>query len=503
MTTSSQQVFVPSNDTFAEEIKADRLRFLNIFIIVVSCIAMVVLLAFGTLSDMTAHVNLILVGVVGISLVGCAASNFLLTRQPIAVSAWLFILSPTASMSLLMMQMGTVGTEIIPFVFPLIVFIGGLLVSPERTALLAVFSSGLIAIMPSMGVEGVIFTGQQGFAILLTLIAAGLAALVTGELYQVTQWALDNYSKQRRTNLELFEKREELKRSLTRAEVLGEKLMLTNEDLAQAKAEAEEAKHFRGQFLANMSHELRTPLNAIIGFSETMLKFPIMYENEPLPTAYKDDLNQIYNSGQQLLHVINDILDLARVDAGKLEINQQAVAIDPIIDAVQSTARGLLGNKPVKLETHLPETMPKAYADETRLRQVLLNLYSNACKYTDAGSITLTVTHLQDAGDIQFSLQDTGVGIDPEFHATLFEEFEQARAGGRDPRAGSGLGLAISKELLTLMGGRIWMTSTPSVGSTFSFIVPAYDEPLADVTPGLNIEEGEDTKPISQEGALP
>ncbi|MEL6310688.1 MAG: ATP-binding protein, partial [Chloroflexota bacterium] len=164
----------------------------------------------------------------------------------------------------------------------------------------------------------------------------------------------------------------------------------------------------------------------------------------------------------------------------------------PIINAVSATAKGLLGNKPVELVSDLPENMPTVNADETRLRQVLLNLYSNACKYTDEGSITLTVKHIQPANEIQFSLADTGIGIDPEFHSTLFEEFEQAKSGGRDPRAGSGLGLAISRQLLELMDGRIWMQSTPGVGSTFSFTVKVFED--------LNIRDNDATEPLTREG---
>jgi signal transduction histidine kinase len=141
-----------------------------------------------------------------------------------------------------------------------------------------------------------------------------------------------------------------------------------------------------------------------------------------------------------------------------------------------ATAKGLLGSKLVKLEKSLPEPMPCVWADETRLRQVLLNLYSNACKYTDTGTISLHVKELSESKEILFSLTDTGIGIDSEFHNLLFEEFQQAKHKGRDPRSGSGLGLVISKQLLDLMGGRIWMESTPGQGSTFYFTVLKYAE---------------------------
>ncbi|MEL6308544.1 MAG: histidine kinase dimerization/phospho-acceptor domain-containing protein, partial [Chloroflexota bacterium] len=293
---------IPSNDTFAEEIKTDRLRLLNYFTIIVSTIVMVMLLTFGTLANMDAALNVGLMLAVGITLLGCWLSNYLLNRVRFDIPAWLFIISPSISMTILMMYGGQASIELIPFVFPLLVFIGGLLLSPTDTAILAILSSLLVAFAPGLGSAGVGFIVQQGFAILLILVAAGLAALVTGELYQVTQWALENYSRQRRTNVELFDKREELKKSLLRAEVLGERLMETNEDLEQAKADAEEAKHFRGQFLANMSHELRTPLNGILGYAQILLRSKGLSEKDQKGAGI---INQC---GSHLLTLINDIL---------------------------------------------------------------------------------------------------------------------------------------------------------------------------------------------------
>ncbi len=466
---------IPTNASFAEEIKTDRLKLLNLFTMATSGVAMLGLLTFGSLTEMDAALNFALIAAVAIILAGSWLSNYLLPRQHFTIPAWLFVLSPMVSMGVLMWQQGQSTLTLIPYVFPLIVFIGGLLLSPKSTITMTLLSAIVIIGAPSLNLGQLTVQSTQVFAILLTALAAGLAALVTGELYAVTQWSLDNYNRERRTNDELFDKRQELQKSLKRAEILGEKLMESNQDLEVANEEAEEAKHFRGQFLANMSHELRTPLNAIIGFSETMLQFPIMYDDQALPDAYERDLNQIYNSGRQLLHVINDILDLAKVDAGKLEIHMQKVEPTAITNAVMSTAKGLLGTKPVRLYSEMLDPMPDIWADESRLRQVLLNLYSNACKYTDEGSITLTVSDLQDTNEIQFAISDTGAGIDPEFHDDLFEEFRQAKSGGRDPRSGSGLGLAISRQLLELMSGRIWMESTAGEGSTFYFTVKKYD----------------------------
>ncbi|MEO1441997.1 MAG: HAMP domain-containing sensor histidine kinase, partial [Chloroflexota bacterium] len=281
------------------------------------------------------------------------------------------------------------------------------------------------------------------------------------------EWALENYKKERGTAIDLFENRQRLERSLRRSEVLGEKLQDIN-------AELESAKHFRGQFLANMSHELRTPLNAIIGFSETMLSFPMMYDNVELPDGYKNDLSQIHSSGQQLLTVINDILDLSKVDAGKLEVQLEPVRLNDVIDNAMMTAAGLMGNKPVELRRNVPHRLPPVFADESRLRQVLINLYSNAAKFTDHGSITISTQIV--GADMQISVTDTGQGIHEDSLEKIFDEFSQVEAEGRDPRAGAGLGLTISRKLLNLMNGRIWAESVYGEGATFHVTIPIYNE---------------------------
>jgi signal transduction histidine kinase len=281
-----------------------------------------------------------------------------------------------------------------------------------------------------------------------------------------------NYERERKTTNDLYENRQALQRSFVRSQVLSEELTDSNAELDKAKQAAEEATRYRGQFLANMSHELRTPLNAIIGFSETMLKFPAMYDDVELPKNYQSDLNQIYNSGRQLLSLINDILDLSKVDAGKMEILMQRVELDDLISSVVSTAEGLIGNKPIRLEKDLPVPLPLIWADESRIRQVLLNLYSNAVKFTESGSITLSVREVDNG--VRISLKDTGKGVDSRYHEAIFEEFKQAEISGRDPRSGAGLGLAICRHLLGLMSGRIWVESEPGKGSTFHVLVSLY-----------------------------
>lgn len=493
---------VVTNEDFALEVKGDRLKTLYQFTLIFAGVAGLLIFTFGfTLSRSEGIAGTLMLSL-GVLAIGCFFTRALVSRERVIEAAWAYALGAIFAVGILMADSTITGLpQLIVFTLPVIVFLAGLLLSPFHTFLMAVIASVVALFAPSiLELSAFSLTESQVFASFLVFLAAVFAVQVSGELYQITEWAISNYQRERRTNDELFEKRQALQLSLKRSEILGEQLMDSNKELEEAYDTAEEAKQFRGQFLANMSHELRTPLNAIIGFSETMLKFPMMYDNQPLPNMYERDLSQIYDSGRQLLHVINDILDLAKVDAGKLEIHMQEVDAGPIIAAVSSVAKGLIKGQPITFQENLPDPLPKVWADESRLRQVLLNIYSNACKYTDEGTISLSVTEKDDV--VTFSIKDTGVGIAPEFHSTVFEEFRQATNTGRDVRSGTGLGLPISKQLLDLMGGDIWLESEVGVGSTFSFSLASYKgQADEDRTPQTdeNVDSSElKTKPIER-----
>ena len=462
---------IPTNIDFATDVKSDRLEILWKVTLALCVFLLVLTFTFAPTAQLSAIVWAGAPIVLGIF---CIVTNIALKQKHFETASIVYTFGWLAAVAVALTEKDPKVAEIVPFVFVLVVFMAGLLLRPVLTFVVAFASAILTVIVPYLVVGNWdLFSSHSVIAIVLMFLSALLAAQVTGELYAVTEWALLNYQRERNSNFELFESRDELRRSLKRSEVLGDRLRDANVELGAAKEAADAAKNFRGQFLANMSHELRTPLNAIIGFSETMLKFPIMYDNEPLPEAYHADLNQIFTSGQQLLHLINDILDLARVDAGKLEIYMQRVRLDELINMAVATTNGLIGTRSIELKTELPDPLPEVWADEARVRQVLLNLYSNAVKFTEKGSITLKVTETDDG--VQFSVKDTGNGIAQDQLEAIFEEFKQAEGtGGRDPRAGSGLGLAISRQLLGLMNGRIWAESKVGEGSTFYFVLQPY-----------------------------
>lgn len=238
------------------------------------------------------------------------------------------------------------------------------------------------------------------------------------------------------------------------------------QQLEEALERATESDRLKSEFLANMSHELRTPLNSIIGFSRVILKGI----DGPITDLQRTDLTAIYNSGIHLLSLINDILDLSKIEAGRLELNKEAVDLGPVVKGVLDTCAPLVQDKPVLLQDKVPTDLSQVYADPTRVRQIILNLVSNAIKFTDRGSVTVGAR--QEGADVIVSINDTGVGIDPKNIEAVFEPFRQVARKMERRTAGTGLGLAISQRFVEMHGGRIWVESEPGQGSTFFFTLP-------------------------------
>ena len=267
----------------------------------------------------------------------------------------------------------------------------------------------------------------------------------------------------------------------------------------QAVAEMREIDRLKSQFLANMSHELRTPLNSIIGFSRVILKGI----DGAITELQQQDLTAIYNSGQHLLGLINDVLDLAKIEAGKMELAFDEVNIADLINSVASTTSGLIKDKPIKFVKNIQSDLPPVRADAIRVRQVMINLISNAAKFTEAGDIALDA-HLQPGpagrSEILISVTDTGPGIAPEDQAKLFQAFSQVDDSPTRKTGGTGLGLSISQQLVQMHGGQIGIHSVVGKGSTFYFTLPVYrtkDEPTQPGSTKIILAVDDDPQVIS------
>ena len=234
----------------------------------------------------------------------------------------------------------------------------------------------------------------------------------------------------------------------------------------RAKEDAVRANTVKSAFLASMSHELRTPLNAVLNFSQFISSGML----GPVNDEQIDMLDKITGSGKHLLNLINDVLDISKIESGSLRLFvEDNVDLTQEVKAVADTGRALLKDKPVELKVNLPAEIAKITADRRRVRQILLNLVSNACKFTDTGEVLITVESRDT--EIQFSVKDTGPGIAAEDHVTIFEAFRQTDVGVRQG-SGTGLGLAISKRLAEAHGGRLWLDSHLGAGATFYVAIP-------------------------------
>ena len=233
----------------------------------------------------------------------------------------------------------------------------------------------------------------------------------------------------------------------------------------EARERAEQASRAKTDFLARMSHEIRTPMNAILGLAHLLLRMP-------LPPEVAARIEKIEKSGYHLHSVINDVLDLSKIEAGRLELDETCFSLDVLLDDVASIIADAAEARGLKIETDVAERECWFHGDVTRLRQALLNYASNAVKFTHGGSVTLRARRLETCDDsslIRFAVCDTGIGIAPEVQARLFEDYRQADAGTARDYGGTGLGLAITRQLAELMGGEAGVDSTPGQGSTFWF----------------------------------
>jgi signal transduction histidine kinase len=245
------------------------------------------------------------------------------------------------------------------------------------------------------------------------------------------------------------------------------------QEIQEKSRQLEKASRHKSEFLANMSHELRTPLNAIIGFTRIVMR----RSTEQLEPKQYENLEKILASGEHLLALINSILDLSKVEAGRIEVNASEIRLASVLEQCLRTVEALIKTDAVRLVKEFSGELPELYLDEEKLRQIVINLLSNAVKFTSCGSIRLQAQAAN--GSVAIAVADTGIGIPADKLGLIFEEFEQADASTTRVHGGTGLGLAIARRLARLMGGDIAVESALGSGSTFTLTLPVRYEAQA------------------------
>ena len=269
-------------------------------------------------------------------------------------------------------------------------------------------------------------------------------------------------------------------------------LEVSNQALEDARHTAEQANALKSTFLANMSHEIRTPLTAILGFTEQALKSKVD------PMERQDYLQRVLRSGQHLLHLINDILDLSKIEADKLELEHKPINLFELLEDVEALNQNRIREKSLQFVIRHEFPLPQVFnGDLIRLRQVLLNLCSNAVKFTKQGAVTLMVSFEQPAGELKFAIQDSGIGMSDEELERLFQPFVQADSSITRKFGGSGLGLVISQKLIQLMDGRLEVESIKGLGSRFDVIVPVGIATL-NMVDKMPLDKKARSKPVDQ-----
>ncbi|MCS6847620.1 MAG: hybrid sensor histidine kinase/response regulator [Anaerolineae bacterium] len=325
---------------------------------------------------------------------------------------------------------------------------------------------------------------------ILSLIAPVVAAtyfthLVSRTLFRALKWMIESYALARRTEMELRDQQAQLAHALKSLSQTSAALARANEQLESLVKYAEDARRSKQEFAAMISHELRAPLNLIIGYSDLILNASPAYHLSQLPAGLRSDIHVIHRNAQHLLKLVDDILDLSQLDLNHLTLVRDRLRISEVVESALNDFSQLVESRGLWLRVEIEPDLPEIFGDRTRLKQVLLNLLSNALRFTDHGGITIRAclgaesresNEMDHAASqhpmIILSVSDTGIGISKADLQRVFEPFMQVEGSMKRKQGGTGLGLTISKQFVELHGGRMWVESELGVGSTFYFSLP-------------------------------
>jgi len=356
------------------------------------------------------------------------------------------------------------------FFYPITVVVSGLLVSNLSVFLIAVAASAVCFGVAWLQGVYLLDEVQVWIPILLIMMTAFAAWLSSRQLHSVLGWLRSSYAQAREWLEQLREERMAQARTIKYLEEAYVRIEKLNYLLLEARGAAEEARRLKAEFAANISHELRTPLNLILGFSETMANAPETYPGVTWTPTLRGDVEEIYRSSRHLLGLIDDILDLSALEVRRLGLTLEETDIGQVVEDAAAVVRGLYQAKRLYLKMDTQPDLPPILIDATRIRQVLINLLSNASRFTASGGVTITTRLVQSA--IQVAVNDTGIGIAQKDVHRVFEEFGQVDGALNRAHEGSGLGVPLSKRLVEMHGGEMWLESHVGLGTTFFFSLP-------------------------------
>lgn len=391
--------------------------------------------------------------------------TWLLINQVILWGKWFIIIAFTGMVFLGHRWWG------IPEVLTLMVVppvLAAVLISLPATFLTAFGETLLLLVWPNFASSPIsLVTLAMVLVTMWTMVGLMVAAYYP--VHQLVQWSWSYFQQAQILLEEARDHKVELQQVLGDLTQANQQLTRMNKLAQGLRRMAEEARKVKEEFVAQVSHELRTPLNMIIGYSEVILQSPEIY-GPNLPAALLADLTVVFKNAEHLSDLIDDVLDLTEIEAEQMALTKEEVQLHEIVEAATVAVRPLFDSKNLYLKMDVSEELPPLFCDRTRIREVLLNLLSNAGRFTQRGGVQ--VSAWQQEHDLIVTVTDTGPGISAEDRVKLFQPFQQLSSSVRQQYGGSGLGLNISKRFIELHGGDIWVDSTPGVGTTFSFRLP-------------------------------
>jgi signal transduction histidine kinase len=414
-------------------------------------------------------------------LLGVAASSLAIARWRPTVGRWY-----TLASMVLLVHAGAVWYQSASLLAlaPIPVLVGVMLIGSLAGVLAAACEVASIALLGPLSTAGdpMPLVGP----ILGVVATLGLALAFSAALGRISAW-LNEYMEFAQVSVaDVRSRRAELERTLLRLEEANRQLVLSGQRMALLRQAAEEAQRSKSVFVASVSHEFRTPLNTIMGLVELMMDRSEIY-SIALPPRMRDDLRIVHRNCMHLSAMIGDVLDLTQIEKGRLKLHRERVDLAALAESSVEAVRPLLERKHLAIRTRILGEVPRVFCDRTRVRQVIVNLLSNAVRHTDDGEVSIEVAPESEA--VRVSVLDTGSGIAPEDVERVFEPFYQGGTGIWRDTGGSGLGLSISQEFVRRHGGRIWLESEVGRGTAVHFTLPVSGPVRPSAAPGHQIRE--------------